>query len=104
MIFDINLVLADMLSAIKETVNGNWDNVKSTANEFIENDKERLQLLAELRISGDLPDEWFQSRMEDEKIILEAELNALEVLSSSKANQAVNAAFDVLINGIILSL
>ena len=104
MIFDINKVLTDMLSVIKETVNGNWDAVKSTANEFIENDKERLQLLAELRISGDLPDEWFQSRMEDEKIILEAELNALEVVSKAKAMQAVNAAFDVLLNGIILSL
>lgn len=49
--FDINEVLADMLTKIKNNVDENWDQVKDTSNQFLQNKKERLELLAELRIS-----------------------------------------------------
>jgi len=98
--FDINNVLADMLSAINGIVAGDWDKVKNTANQFLENDKERLQEIAQLRISGDLTDEKFQSRLSDEKLVVEAELNALEVVSKAIVQNAVNAAIDVLVKAV----
>jgi hypothetical protein len=94
--FDINTVLADMSSAVKDTVSENWDETKSVANRFLQNRKERLALLAKLRIDGDLSEEKFKSRLEDEKLILEAELNALEVISKAIAQNAANAAINAL--------
>lgn len=94
--FDINEVLADMLLAIKGTVTDNWDEVKSTANQIFERKKERLQLLAELRLNGDLSQEKFESRLQDEKLIVEAELHAVAVISKAIAQKAANKALDVL--------
>ena len=94
--FDINEVLADMLSAIKETVEDNWDVVKSTADQFLQRKKERLELLALLRIEGDLSQKKFESRLKDEKLIAEAELHAIAVISKAIAQRAANAALDVL--------
>ena len=94
--FDINTVLADMGSAVKDTVSENWDETKSFANRFLQNRKERLALLSQLRIEGDLSEEKFRSRLEDEKLILEAELNALSVISKAMAQNAANAAINAL--------
>ncbi len=94
--FDINEVLADMLTKIKNNVDENWDQVKDTSNQFLQNKKERLELLAELRISGELSEEKFQSRLNDEKLVLEAELHAIAVISKAIAQRATNGAIEVL--------
>lgn len=93
--FDINAVLADMLSAMKGTVADKWEEVKSVAEQFLENSRERLELIAQMRITGDLTQEKFESRLLDEKLIVEAELNAMEVISKALAQKAANAAMDV---------
>lgn len=94
--FDINTVISDMALAIKGEVGENWDKVKTTANQFLQNKKERFALLAELRISGDLSPEKFKSRLNDEKLVAEAEFNALAVISKAIAQNAANAAIGVL--------
>lgn len=94
--FDINTVISDMALAIKGEIGENWDKVKATANQFLQNKKERFALLAELRISGDLSQEKFKSRLNDEKLVAEAELNALAVISKAIAQNAANAAIGVL--------
>jgi len=93
---DINALVTDMLSAIKGTVEGNWEKVESTANQFLQNRKESLQLLVQLRINGDIDQDEFDSRLADEKLIVEAELNALAVLSKAIAQNAANAAIAIL--------
>lgn len=102
--FDINEVLADMLSAIKGTVEDNWDKVKTTANQFIQRRKERLELLAELRINNELSQEKFESRLEDEKLIVEAELNAIAVISKAIAQKAANAAIDIFVKAVKVAI
>ena len=94
--FNINNVIAEMLSAIKGTVEDNWGEVKTVADQFLQRKKERLELIAELRITGDLNQGKFESRLNDEKLILEAELNALAVISKAIAQKAANAAMDIL--------
>lgn len=96
MSFEINTVLADMSSAVKDTVADNWDETKSVTIRFLQNRKERIKLLAQLRIDGDLSEEKFKSRLEDEKLILEAELNAMKVISKALAQNAANAAINAL--------
>jgi hypothetical protein len=102
--FDINEVLADMLSAIKGTVDDNWSEVKATANQFLQRKKERLELLAELRINNELSQEKFESRLADEKLIVEAELHAIAVVSKAIAQKAANAAIDVLVKAVKVAI
>ena len=85
-----------MTAAVKKTAEKDWKSIKQVSEQFLQNRKERLALLAELRISGDLTQKRFLSRLEDEKLVLEAELNALAVLSKATAQQAANAAITVL--------
>ena len=94
--FDINEVLAGMASAVKDAVEENWNVAKSAVNQFLQNRKERLELLADLRISGDISQKRFESRLEDEKLIAEAEFHAIAVITKATAQKAANAAIKVL--------
>lgn len=102
--FDINEVLANMLSAVKGAAEDNWGEVKTTANQFLERKKERLELLAELRINNELSQEKFESRLSDEKLIVEAELHAITVISKAIAQKAANAAIDVLVKAVKVAI
>ena len=96
MSFDIHTVIADMGLAVKDTFEDNWDEARSVTIQFLQNRKERIAFMSQLRISGELSKEKFQSRLEDEKLILEAELNAVAVISKAIAQNAANAAIGVL--------
>ena len=98
--FDINETLAGMASAIKGTVDENWDEVKSVSNQFLQRRKDRLELLAELRIEGEISQDKFESRLKDEKLIVEAELHAIAVITKAVAQKAANAAIEVLENAV----
>ena len=104
MTFDINSVVSDMLSAMKGKIDGDWDSVKFNANQFLERNKQQFKLLADLRISGDIHEITFQARLTDEKILIEAELNALAVVSKTIAQNAANAAINALKIAVSLAL
>ena len=98
--FNINTVLADMLSAIQGTLSDKWKKVEPVAMQFMQSKKERLDLLTDLYLNGDISLQKFESRLEDDKTILKAELEAVKVISKAVAQKAANAAFDVLANAI----
>lgn len=102
--FDINEVIAGMSAAVKDAVSDNWMDVKSATTQFLTRKKERLALLAELRLTGDLPQDKFESRLQDEKLILEAELHAVAVITKAIAQNAANAAIDVLTKAVSVAL
>jgi hypothetical protein len=93
--FDINEVVAQMLSAIKGEVADNWDEVKSVANQFLQNRKDRFELLADLRLKGEISEEKFKSRLADEKLIVEAELHSIAIITKVIAQNAANAAIEI---------
>jgi len=93
---EINVVLASMMQAIKNNVGENWNTVKEKTNQMLENKKERLALLAELTINKELTFKQFQSKLEDEKEMIIAELHVTAILSKATAQKAANAAIDVL--------
>jgi len=93
---EINVVLASMMQAIKNNVGENWNTVKEKTNQMLENKKERLALLAELTINKELTFKQFQSKLEDEKQMIIAELHVTAILSKATAQKAANAAIDVL--------
>lgn len=99
--FDIKQTLDDMLASAKKTAGDSGKEAKGIAARFLQNRKERLMLLADLRLTGDLPDDKFSSRLEDEKLILEAELNALAVISKSTAQHTAQNVIGVFQSAVI---
>jgi hypothetical protein len=102
--FDINQVIAGMLGAIKDTVKVNWHEVKDIATTYIENKKNRLELLAALRLNDEIDQEFFEKRMKDEEKIMESELLSLKIVSTAIAQKAANAAIEVLSSSIDAAL
>ena len=96
MAFDINETVAQMLAVVKTTVKDNWSIVKETANTFLQARKDRLELLASLRLSNEISQRFFLKRLEDEKKILESELHAVAIVTKAIAQKAANAALDIL--------
>lgn len=96
MAFDINEVVAQMLGAVKTSVKDDWKFVKESANTFLQTRKDRLELLASLRLNNEISQKFFLKRLEDEKKILESELHAVAIITKAMAQRAANAAIDVL--------
>lgn len=93
---DINEVLANMLNAMKGTVKDDWNVVKKSANNFIQSKKDRLELLANMRLIGAIDNDFFEKRLIDEKEILASELHSIAIVNKVMAQNAANAAFKVL--------
>lgn len=94
--FDINEVTANMLSAVQGTLKEDWDLVKKNASIFIQNRKLRLELLTQMRITGEISNDFFAKRLEDEKQLLVSELHAMVIINKVAAQNAANAAIKVL--------
>jgi NAD+--asparagine ADP-ribosyltransferase len=102
--FDIDETLANMLKAIKAVVKDNWNMVKDNANTYLQDRRLRLELLASLRLTGEIEEEFFKKRLKDEKKILESELHSVAIMSKSIAQKAANAALDVMEKAISTAL
>jgi aspartate/glutamate racemase len=102
--FDINETLADMINAMKASIKDDWSVVKKSANNFIQSKKDRLEMLANLRLLGTIDQDFFEKRLEDEKEILISELHSIAIVNKVMAQNAANAAFKVLENIITTAL
>ena len=96
MALDINEIVAQMLGAVKTSVGEDWPEVKSAMNEFFVSRKARLELLADFRINNLITQEDFESRLEDEKLLIDSELHTIAIITKSVAQKAANAAIEVL--------
>jgi hypothetical protein len=94
--FNIEYTLKEMLAVMSGTAKEHWKDMEAVSTNFFNRKKERLEMLAKMRISGEITQARFESRLEDEKLILEAELNAIAVLSKAITQKAINGAIDVL--------
>ncbi len=104
MAFDINEVLAEMLGTIKTTTKENWNIIKDTASNYLQDRKLRLELLTSLMLQKEIDKEFFLKRVEDEKKILESELHSVAIITKAAAQKAANAAIDVLQNAVFKAL
>ena len=100
MSFDIDAVLDDMLTAMKGSIDADWDEVKGYAKKILQNEKEALANLAEQRLRNEITEEELKSELEDEKDTVEAEMKAVHVMTKAMTQRSVNAAIDVLFNAI----
>lgn len=102
--FDLKDTFDEMLAGAKQAAGDGGKEAKGVASRFLKNRKERLQLLAELRLAGDLNDEKFRSRLEDEKLILEAELKAMAVISKSTAQNTAQSVINIFQSAVVKAL
>ena len=96
MSLDINQVFADVVGAIKGEVKDDWSIVKDATNGFLLSKQGRIELLISLRMNNEISDEFFKKRLADEKDILQSELSAVALISKVTAQNAANAALNVL--------
>lgn len=102
--FDIQATFDQMLDITKKSAGESGKAAKSVAENFLRNRRDRLELLTELRLAGDLDEAKFASRLEDEKLILEAELNALAVFSKSTAQNVAQSAINIFQSAVVKAL
>ena len=94
MSFDIDLVMCEMLKEIKDTVNGNWFDVKSAVRQILENEKDALEHLAEERFLNNISEDELKSRLEDEQYEVVVEMLEDKVFEKEVAQRAAKAAID----------
>ena len=98
--FNIDATLKDMLEAIEGKLSADWAKIKDIATGFFNDSKLRLETLAEARINNEISDSFLQKRLADEKNLQQANFDTLKIIAKSDAQQAINAAFDILENAI----
>lgn len=104
MSFNIETVMGDMLTAMKNSIDKDWDDIEDYAKLILENEKKALNNLAQQRLRNEITDEDLKSELDDEKDTIEAEMKALKVITKAMAQRATNAAMEILFNAIKIAL
>jgi hypothetical protein len=100
MSFNIDQVLKDMADAVSDAVKEDAGDIKSSAKEILDAEKESLKELGEARLRGEIDQEVFDREIEREKKVVEAELLTIKIMTKALAQKAVNAAIAVFVNAV----
>jgi hypothetical protein len=92
---DIDQTLQEMIAAAEEAFGKGWKRIKDPAQNMIHRQRERFEMLSQMRTEGLLSEEEFAFRLQEQKDILQANLEALEVRGKVLAQNAANAAIKV---------
>jgi hypothetical protein len=104
MSFDINTVLGDMVDSVKGIVADDAGKIGGYAKTIMENEKESLEELAKARLFGEISEDELKEEIEREKMVVEAELLTLEIMTKATAQRAVNAAMEIFVKAIKVAL
>ena len=97
MSFDIDTVKRDMTRAIKGAVEDDVGDIGEYADIIVENLKQSL-------VAGDISEDEFNSELEREKRVVEAELMTVQLMTRAAAQDAVNAAIDEFVEAVEAAL
>ena len=104
MSFDIEAVLKDMVSAVKDSADEHADEIKEYAKTILDNEKTSLKELGKARIDGTITEEVFDREVDREKTVVETELLTIQIMTKAMAQKAVNAAIDVFVKAVKAAL
>ncbi len=103
--FNLDQTLKDMLAAMQGELGKDWHKVRAVMEQFLERRKLRLKTLIDGHAIGQINRTKFEDRLNTvEKMHLEAQINALRVVSKAIAQKAANAAIEVLEKAVRVSL
>ena len=96
MAFDIDQTLAGMVKAAAGVLGGEWPGVEACVNKAFQNEATALDAIAKKRLNQEITDEQMEEQFKFEKDALEADLLVCKVKTRIAAQNAVNAAANIL--------
>jgi hypothetical protein len=102
--FNTEQVFGDMLAAISGELKQDGPRARKTIEEFLKRRKRRLETVINFRLQNEISEADFASRMQDEKLMLEAEMEAMKAVSKAMAQKAANAAIEALEKAVRLAV
>lgn len=94
--FDINEAFAQIMNEVKKIVKNDWDAAAQEVSGILQRRKDRLALLADSFVKGEITERRFLARLKDEKLLVEAEMHAIVVMKKAVAQKAANAAIKII--------
>ena len=104
MSIDFGAILETAVGAAADAVKNTAPQVEDFLREIARGHEEAIKAIADAFAKGDIDEETFKSEMDDEAKTLEAELQAVAVLTKAIAQRAINAFRKALINGITAAI
>lgn len=95
MSFDIDSVLRDMVDAANDVVKEEKEEIKESVKEILHTEKKSLQNLSEAMLRKEIDNVIFEKEIKREKIVIEAELLTIKIMTDALAQKVVNAVTDV---------
>ena len=100
MSFDIDLVVNNMGMAIIDAAKDDVVDIKNYSDVILKNNKDSLKELADAKVANEISDDIFNSEIEREKKVVEAELQTITLMTDAAAQKAVNSAINVFVNAV----
>ena len=100
MSIDIGAILQTAVGAATDAVKKTAPQVEDFLREIAKGHEAAIKSLADALADGDIDEDTFKDEMDDEAKTLEAELQAVAVLTKAIAQRAINAFRKALIDGI----
>jgi chaperonin cofactor prefoldin len=103
MAFDIEDVLGGMKDAMKGELDDDngWEEIKDYWEQVLEDRKEALRTIGDLRLQGALTDDEMEYELKQEKETLEIQFLALKQMTKSVLQRMINAAMAALRKAIL---
>lgn len=101
---DLGAILQTALGAAGDAVRKRAPQVEDFLREIAHGHEGAIRSLAEALARGDIDEATFQSEMDDEAQTLQAELQAVAVMTKAIAQRAANAFRDALVGGILAAV
>lgn len=100
MSFDFEATFKLMINAAQTELLEDTEQIRNQMKQIMEDEKERLKLIADIKLDPTATDAEFDTALENEKNVLENAALALELQVRATAQQAINAAINALNNAL----
>ncbi len=101
MSINISSLFNDMAQSAANVLGDEAGAASQSIMQVLQNNKDSMAELIEARANGDLDQDEFESELEREKLVMEAELITLEIMAKSAVQKAMNAAMDTLKSALV---
>jgi hypothetical protein len=101
---DISNLFNDMAQSAASVLGDEASAAQQGIMQVFQNNKDSMAELIEARANGDIDQEEFESELEREKLVMEAELITLEIIAKSAVQKAMNAAMDTLKSALVAAI
>lgn len=96
MSFDFEATFKSMVDAAQSELLEGTDQIRNQMKKILEDEKDRLKLIAAIKLDPTATEAEFNVALENEKDVLDNAALALEIQARATAQQAINAAINVL--------